>query len=139
MTGSVRDEGAVVQRITIDIPHPPASLSPNGRAHWRDRARDTKHMRMISDMLTCAAMGCADINEPWPAARMAIHWRFAGVRPDSDNIVARCKSVRDGIADAGLVANDRDIRVGDVTFERVPRRDVGMIVTLTRLEATRAD
>ena len=136
MTGSVRDGGSVVQRITIDIPHPPASLSPNSRSHWRDKARDTRHMRTISNMLTCAAMGCADINEPWPAARMDIHWRFAGRQPDDDNIIARCKPIRDGIADAGLVADDCSIHVGSVVFERVPRRDVEVVITLTREDGT---
>jgi hypothetical protein len=87
-------------------------------------------------MVTRAAIWQDSIGEsmPWPACRMDICWLFAGVEPDSDNIVARLKAVRDGIADALLVTDDKHIQIGTVTTERVPRKEQGVVLTLVREE-----
>jgi crossover junction endodeoxyribonuclease RusA len=120
------------QRIVLTLPHPPASLSPNGRAHWRRKAADAKQTRNDA-YISCLI---ADADKGWPAATMHIFWQFAGKQPDDDNVIARCKPIRDGIADAGLVADDGLIRVTGVTFERVPRKDQGVVLTLTREDVT---
>jgi Holliday junction resolvase RusA-like endonuclease len=123
--------------VRITLPHPPASLSPNGRPDRWTKARDGKRVRRDAALVTRSAIWEQDItSHPWPAARMDIHWRFAGTQPDSDNVVARCKSLRDGIADACLVANDQSISIGSVTFERVPKRDVEVVVIVTREDGT---
>jgi crossover junction endodeoxyribonuclease RusA len=118
------------QRLVIAMPHPPASLSPNGRAHWSERGRDAKWWRTLAKAKTRM-----EGQEGWPAASMHIFWLFAGRQPDDDNVIARCKPIRDGIADAGLVADDGLIRVEGVTFERVPRKEQGVVIRLTRQEA----
>lgn len=124
--------------VTLELPHPPASLSPNGRAHWRVKARDAAQVRQDAAMLVRQAIWEAgDVGHPWPAATMDIHWRFSGRQPDSDNTVSRCKNVRDGIADACLVSDDVSIRVGAVTFERVRRAEQCVVLTLTRREDER--
>jgi Holliday junction resolvase RusA-like endonuclease len=124
------------QRIVLALPHPPASLSPNGRPNRWQKARDTKQTRADAMHVTRNAIWQDGIdNHPWPSCRMDICWLFAGVQPDSDNIVARLKAVRDGIADALLVADDKHIQIGAVTTERVPRKEQGVVLTLTRQEA----
>jgi crossover junction endodeoxyribonuclease RusA len=120
------------QRIVLTMPHPPASLSPNGRAHWRRKAADTRDVRLGAMLTTRDAIWMDVVDHPWPSARMDICWLFAGTEPDSDNVVARLKAVRDGIADACLVSNDRDIHIGTVTMERVPRKEQGVVLTLVR-------
>jgi Holliday junction resolvase RusA-like endonuclease len=126
------------QRLVITMPHPPASLSPNGRPNRWERAADTKRTRRDAMLVTRQSMWDQlaewDINDPWPSARMDICWLFAGVEPDSDNIVARLKAVRDGIADALLVTDDKHIQIGTVTTERVPRKEQGVVLTLVREE-----
>jgi Holliday junction resolvase RusA-like endonuclease len=66
---------------------------------------------------------------------MRIHWFYAGRQPDSDNIVARLKAARDGIADACLVSDDRDIQIGEVITVRVPRTQQHLLITMIRMEA----
>ena len=113
--------------VTVELPIPPASLSPNGRAHWAERGRDARWWRTLAKVKLemTEAQG-------WPSARMDIHWCFAGRQPDDDNVIARCKSIRDGAQDAGLVNDDQAIRVGDVTFQRVRRPAQCVVVTFTR-------
>lgn len=122
----------MTETVVIAMPHPPASLSPNGRTNWAVRHRDGQMVRTRAYYLTWAAR--APGAEPWAGAVMDIHWQYAGRCPDDDNIVARCKSGRDGIAAAGLVTDDALIRVGAVTCERVKRANQQVIVTLTRME-----
>ena len=50
------------------------------------------------------------------------HQRKMGKGTDSDNIVARCAAYRDGVAQAGLVADDNAIAVGEVVQHWLPRR-----------------
>lgn len=122
--------------VTIMLPHPPSSLSPNSRVHWRTKARDAQRLRRDAFCeVRHAIWEAGDVGHPWPAATMDIHWQFAGRQPDDDNIVARLKSARDGIADACLVSDDALIRIGIVTLGRVARKDQCVIITLTRIEA----
>jgi Holliday junction resolvase RusA-like endonuclease len=121
------------EAVILTMPHPPTSLSPNGRPNRWEKAADTKQVRRDAMMVTRSVIWQDGIDShPWPAAVMDICWLFAGTQPDSDNIVARLKAVRDGIADALLVADDKHISIGSVTFERVPRKEQGVVITLTR-------
>lgn len=136
-----REDTATVERVVISMPHPPASLSPNGRAHWRTKAADAKQVRRDAHLLTWREQqGIITTDDTrWPAASMRICWMFAGRQPDDDNVIARLKPVRDGIADAGLVADDGLIRVEGVTFERVKRSEQAVVITLTRSDTTQHD
>ena len=123
--------------LTIEFPHPPGSLSPNGdNAHWRTKGRDKARLRRDAFALTRQEIWDQRIaDHPWPAARLDICWRFAGRQPDADNVVARLKGAIDGMADACIVADDQVISIGAVTFERVKRVEQAVRLTLTR-EAT---
>jgi crossover junction endodeoxyribonuclease RusA len=119
--------------ISITMPLPPASLSPNGREFWAVRNHDAQRWRTIAAGLIASQRVIGQHNErDWPGTVMNILWQFAGKQPDDDNVIGRCKAIRDGIADAGLVADDALIRVGTVTFQRVPRKDQAVTITLTR-------
>ena len=131
LTGWQDADGA----LHVVLPHPPASLSPNGRPNRWQKARDAKQVRRDAALLTRQAIWEQRIDShPWDAARLDICWLFAGTQPDADNVVARCKSVVDGIADMGIVANDQVLRLGAVTFRRVKRTEQAVMVTITREE-----
>lgn len=127
---------ATQQAIKLVMPLPPASLSPNGREFWAVRNRDAQLWRTMAAGLIASQRVIGQHDErDWPGARMDIEWRYAGRTPDDDNCVGRLKSTRDGIADAGLVADDGLIHIGAITLVRVPRKDQQVIITLTRIEA----
>lgn len=130
------DHCRLCDRVVLVLPHPPASLSPNGRAHWSERGRDAQRWRRIGAGLMVNYRAVTGHDErDWPAASLRITWMFAGRQPDDDNCIARLKPVRDGLADAGLIADDGLIHVEGVVFERVKRHEQAVVLTLTRREA----
>ncbi|WCE04446.1 hypothetical protein [Pseudoxanthomonas sp. JBR18] len=82
------------------LPWPSKDLSPNGRAHWSKKAKATKLSRFEAAMIARHA--------GWPLlalpeGRLHLWWDFYPPTkrlPDDDNMLARCKAYRDGIADA---------------------------------------
>jgi hypothetical protein len=118
----------------IVLPHPPASLSANARCHWSVKARDTKAVREYAGWQARLAMQHDGITEPWPAAQLHIWWQFAGKQPDDESVIARCKPARDALVDAGLLTVDRYVRQASVTLERVPRKEQGVVITVTRAD-----
>lgn len=105
--------------ITIEFPHPPAALSPNGnRAHWAKVSAARKACRELAQQLTTHHL----LHHPEPIGTTYsvyhIVWNhFGTIMPDDDNVVARIKSYKDGITDA-LGINDRSIHLGSVRFIR---------------------
>lgn len=99
-------------KLTITLPLPDASLSPNSRKHWRVKAKATATYRLLSKLEAINAMlRCNMHHAEWTFA-----WRLATVRclfyhrdsrrRDSDNLLASMKAAFDGLADAGVVTND---------------------------------
>jgi hypothetical protein len=116
--------------ITVTIPMSlvPMSLSKNGRAHWAKRARDFR------DQKEWVFWHIAP-RETWPTAIMDIDWRSArGRHPDDDNAISRVAAARDAFEDAGIVEDDAHIRIGTVTFTRVPVGSEEVVVSLRRDE-----
>lgn len=99
-------------KIEIEIPLPPPETSPNARSHWRAKA---EAIRIYRDH----AAGQAIINMrllgepdwlPLKQARIRITYFHKTVRfRDPDNILASLKPAIDGLQDAGLLADDRDV------------------------------
>ena len=95
--------------ITITIPLPPHAVKPNARSHWRAKATAVKHYRKAA---WAAAMGALRGAHPpmWLKAKYHIAAYFPTLqRLDPDNLVSSLKAGIDGIADAGIVANDKDL------------------------------
>jgi len=92
----------------VKFPWPPRALSPNARVHWAVKAKAAKSYR-----LTCFAIArAAKASAAWEGD---IHLRMGFAPPDNrhrddDNMIAACKSLRDGLADA-LGVNDRRFRL----------------------------
>lgn len=98
-----------MSKITIVLPHPPLPLRPNSRAHWRRKAQAVKAYRQLAKM--SAIQTLAGQSPPmWERAKVTVTWRSRTmIRPDPDNIVASLKAAFDGLADAGVVVNDRGL------------------------------
>ena len=82
----------------ITLPWPPLSLHPNGRSHWRDKAKATKKARFAGKI---AALETGARNLGWPGLYVTIVFCPPNSRPrDLDGCLAACKALLDGIADA---------------------------------------
>lgn len=95
-----------MEKITITIPLPDASLSPNSRSHWGKKSRHTKAYRGAAILATKSAL--KRTRPPgWLKAECQVS-AFYGVsrRRDTDNLIASLKSAFDGIADTGVISND---------------------------------
>ena len=80
-------------------------LSPNVRTHWSVKARSVKQHRFAGRVKAKQVMGRGF--EPWESADVKITFYHKEVRTrDKDNLLAQMKAYMDGIADAGVVAND---------------------------------
>ncbi len=97
-------------KISITLPLPHKSLSPNktiGSLGARlGKSAATKKYRKAAEMLARSEMK----GDPWPAAEVqcTFYHKIARKR-DKDNALASMKAAFDGIADAGVVADDSDI------------------------------
>jgi crossover junction endodeoxyribonuclease RusA len=101
------------QRLEVTLPIPPAATRPNARGHWAKKAKAVKQQR--EDAAVGARLALID------GGYKAPHWERATVevtlyrsasnarRSDSDNIIAWCKALYDGLQDAGVILNDRGL------------------------------
>lgn len=102
--------------VRIILPLPPRVVSPNGRAHWAAKARAVKAMRYRAAAEVLAARG--KDRAVWPAATVQVtYYHRDRRRRDGDNALASCKAFIDGIADAGLVADDVALTYPPVRFK----------------------
>ena len=98
--------------LTIVVSLPSKDLSPNARVYWRRKSEAVKLARQEAKLKAESAMNELNWRKPprWKSATVAIHW-YARTRhkTDSDNMLASCKAVFDGLEDAGIVENDRQM------------------------------
>lgn len=95
--------------ITIILPLPERALSPNTRVYWSRKAKAVKRYRRLAHWIANAAT-IGQSPERWAKASVAIAAYYPTRRhPDPDNLIASLKAAFDGIADAGIVANDRGL------------------------------
>lgn len=95
--------------ITIILPLPARKLSPNARVHWAEKAKLTKAARKTAHL---AALEALNLRHPpvWLRAKMEVKAYFKTLNfPDADNLTASMKSSIDGIADSGIIANDKGL------------------------------
>lgn len=92
--------------LELTLPWPSKDLSPNARVHWSVRGRAAKKARQQAGLAAIAAGWQA---KSLPAGRIHLQVDFYPPTrrlPDDDNMLARFKPARDGIADA-LGIDDR--------------------------------
>ena len=100
---------------------PPVVLRPNGRGHWAARARAVKRVREEARLVVLAVLRKDAVR--FVPRRYDVTWCYwAGAGPDLDNVLASCKALLDGCADAFGV-NDRELELGMVVRVKVKRSD----------------
>jgi crossover junction endodeoxyribonuclease RusA len=94
-----------MDEITITLPLPPKEVHPNYRVHWASKAKHTKGYRWLAWYAARAQVEPTHI--PWERAQTeaVFHYPTAHVR-DGDGAASSLKAAWDGIADAGVIAND---------------------------------
>jgi len=93
--------------ITILLPLPTRDLSPNARIHWAKRAKLVKASRKVAGLASLEAL---NLRKPpgWLKAKMEVKAYFKTLTfPDPDNFIASLKSSIDGIADSGIILDDK--------------------------------
>lgn len=107
----------------ITLPLPPKELSPNARVHWRAKASKVKSYREAAKIEAMVAAHETGMDKPFSWVRIkATFYHTQNRGRDADNALASLKSAFDGLADAGIVTNDRKITHEPVEF-RVDRED----------------
>lgn len=116
------------------LPWPHKDLSPNGRVHWARKAKAAKAARYQA--------GLAAISAGWqgvalPAGRVHLQIDFYPPTrrlPDDDNMLARFKPARDGIADV-LGIDDKRFQSHPCVHDEV-RKGGQVVVRITVREDT---
>lgn len=99
--------------ITIVLPIPPVAVRPNGRAHWRAKAKEVKRMHIASMAQCWYEVGT--VRPQWTSARVRYDWYHPTKRLlDRDNIIGSCKAYLDGIVSAGVLADDNGVTLEPV-------------------------
>ncbi|MCE7031754.1 hypothetical protein LY625_03830 [Lysobacter sp. GX 14042] len=84
----------------LTLPWPDKALSPNARVHWSKRAEAAKSARAAARLLAMAERWSG---EGLPEGRLHLWITFhrpARRKYDDDNLLARFKPMRDGLAEA---------------------------------------
>jgi crossover junction endodeoxyribonuclease RusA len=106
----------------MTLPLPPKVLSPNARAHWGTKSRAVKAYRWAARIVAMSEWDST--RDPLGEADIVCVFHFGvkdKTRRDRDNLLASMKSAFDGIADAGVVANDssfrHEVQIGEPSAE----------------------
>jgi Holliday junction resolvase RusA-like endonuclease len=89
---------------------PDADLSPNARVHWRVRARKVKALREFVYWATKADAPIEPFTGP-VVLTISVGWPVGRKRHDDDNMVSLCKTIVDGMTDAGWFVNDSQVSI----------------------------
>lgn len=127
-----------MRQITIIVGVPNRVLSPNGRAHWRTKA-SAKKLARAHGMI---AAGFALNGRPapkWESATVVVRAWFKDKRSkwDRDNAISSLKGHVDGIADAGILSNDRGLKWGEVDLSGIDKANPRVELTFTHEEESR--
>ncbi len=119
-------------RLTITLRQPPRVLHPNGRTRkHRYRWSEARKMRNLAcAMATVAIRECfGGVPPRWERAVVAVtvYYGLGQKRMDADNIIGWCKAIFDGLQDAEVYGNDRNISFDDPRHERDRTRPRVMI------------
>lgn len=103
--------------IVIVLDLPPKELSPNSRSFWRVKRLAVKSYREHAKEESMIAAYHSCLSEAFREVKIqAAFYRKRNVPMDGDNALAMLKPAFDGLQDAGIVTNDRQITHLPVLF-----------------------
>lgn len=110
-----------VEEFKVTLPLPHSALSPNARPHHFALSNAKAAAKQGAFLRARAALPLGGKPPRWEAAEAEAVFYHAQKRGrDGDNALASLKAAYDGIAMAGIVANDKGIRHLPVRFEIDP-------------------
>jgi Holliday junction resolvase RusA-like endonuclease len=119
--------------LTLTIPLPPPALRNNARVHWAKKSSAVKTYRFQTHMMALKASGGKCPN--WKKATVQVTAYFPTARHlDPTNLIDALKSAFDGLQDAGVIENDKDLwplRPVIVTKDKNPRVELVITEELT--------
>lgn len=107
-----------MKSITIILPLPARKLSPNARVHWAEKAKLVRASRKTAHLASLEAL---NLRRPpgWLKARLEVKAFFKTLNfPDPSNFMGSLKSSEDGIADSGIIINDKSLWPERPVFEK---------------------
>ena len=118
--------------ITIELPLPHKGLTPNSQDHTGRRFSLIKKAREVG--FYCAFAALNRRNAPrWKSATASLARYGTSVQhPDRDNLIASLKHQVDGIAEAGIIENDKGLRWSEEVKFKVDKNNPRVEVTITR-------
>lgn len=102
----------VISHLLFDLPIPPKGLHPNGRPHAREKTRLVREYRGAVCTIATSVIRNMDLAEPLLKAAVikpGFMLPKGAKRSDPDNCIAWIKAAVDGLADAKVLANDREV------------------------------
>ena len=125
-----------VIKVLLPIPH--KVLRPNGRTFsYGYRAKLVKQHRLAAMYAAINELNemevCFDLGLPWRGATVSSQWAVCA-KWDQDNAIASLKPYLDGLADAGIVSNDRDFTVLPPEMVVSRKMDTGIWITIQKCE-----
>lgn len=117
--------------VTLPLPH--QNLKPNRPSHRMAKAESIAIYRAIARDEAMAAAYSHDIREPYKDAVVQVraYWKTV-VMMDPDNLLATMKSALDGLTDAGIWRDDRDVMYLPCVQEKDAENPRIEIVVLSR-------
>ncbi|MDC7963946.1 hypothetical protein PRA13_09085 [Xylella fastidiosa] len=120
----------VKQMQSLTLPWPSKDLSPNARVHWTRRSKAVKQARGYAEVMArCAGWGGLSLPAEGRLDLWISFYPPTRCLPDDDNMLARFKPYRDGIADA-LGIDDRRF-VSHPLIEDEVRHAGQVVITIT--------
>lgn len=113
-------------KLTIPISVPDARLRPNGSRGNQFMAREAKRQQRkeACDAARVVLQGATPPRWKEATYRIIAHTK---AQWDDDNMIAALKGARDGLKDAGIVLDDRGLKIVGVEFRRAMGRPFVLI------------
>lgn len=122
--------------LKVELPWPASCLSPNARSHWRKIADAKSAARMLAKFVALDAINRAGWPKHVTDAKTQITFIAKDSRKrDGDNHLSMCKAYLDGLADAGVIANDCGFTHAPVKFVKGSKR--GVVIEVIQLARER--
>ena len=100
---------AIIQRVIIPCV-PDADLGSNGRLHYMVRARKVRQLREYVYWQTRESAPSSPLTGR-VVLTISVGWPRGRKRHDDDNMVSLCKTIIDGMTDAGWWVNDSQVSI----------------------------
>lgn len=98
-----------MKSLSITVAIPDKKLSPNARIHWAAKSKLTKAARREANAQCLAALQ-GKRPPGWLNAKVEVSAYFpTHNHRDPDNLIASLKATFDGIADSGVICNDKSL------------------------------